>query len=213
MQSIDPKNPKSKSGERGNSPAPEDRQAEVYSYLPPSASAIRRMDQLWLKFNRPGASPEADQLEPRSQTETVWAVLCKAGGAQVPQFELQHPEGVGIGKGWVALLNPRLHELRNRYGFRIENRTERVGADIKSWYWLALEADGTPRKDHPLAWRETGRPKSRRQRGADETAWGNATATVPAAISMLVKDPARKREPKRDTLFDMGNPIRSAIGL
>lgn len=173
------------------------KQAEKFSYRPPTGKAARRLDLLWVKHNRPAErSEETDSLTPRNQPETVWEVLCQAKGAPVPQFNLQHPQGVGIGRGWIALLNARLHELRWRFGYRIESRVERLGPDVKSWYWIAVGSDGFPRKDHPLSWQ-------------DEP----AKEQPPQAAPAVEQPKPPQADGQQSALFDVEPKHRSAIGL
>jgi hypothetical protein len=80
-------------------------------------------------------------------------------GAQVELFKIQNDPGDG--KGFMAMLTPRIHALRHRYGFEIENRIERDKGGNRSWYWLLLDGDGFPKmRPVPMAESKTGKPKA-----------------------------------------------------
>ncbi len=76
--------------------------------------------------------------EPRTQAERVlWRIAKGQGGpVELPDIQLVHPV--------VSQMTARIFNLRE-HGFTISNRTDLSSIPCKSWYWLELNPDGTPK--------------------------------------------------------------------
>jgi hypothetical protein len=85
--------------------------------------------------------------------------ICAGRGEPVELFRIQNDPGDG--GGFMAMLTPRIHSLRHRYGFEIANRTDRDPGGNRSWYWIVLESSGFPKmRPVQLAQPKTGKPRA-----------------------------------------------------
>lgn len=103
----------------------------------------------------------------RSDEATALFRIAQGKGSPVELFKVQNDPGDG--RGFMAMLTPRIHSLRHRYGFSISNRTDRDPGCNRSWYWLELAPDGTPKMNAvELAEAKTGQPRTKATKQAAE---------------------------------------------
>jgi hypothetical protein len=96
-------------------------------------------------------------LDPKSQEEKVMFRLGRGNGAPVELPNLQQDEN---GKGFISQFTARVHALKHRHGFRIQNRIDYASDPIRSWYWLEVNEHGFPILNNvPTVERKTGTPK------------------------------------------------------
>lgn len=142
------------SGVVNSEPGESDSQAEKGNYKPADPARLNYLTSVALY-----ALGIGEPIHIRGDEALVLYRVALGKGAQVELFKVQNDPGDG--KGFMSQITPRVHALRRRYGFEIENRIERDRSGNRSWYWLLLDADGFPKmRPVPLAERKTGKPKA-----------------------------------------------------
>lgn len=192
--------------------ADDHRAAETFNYKPADP---RRLAFL-ISVARGEVSRE--QAEQEAQIVKTLSRIAAGKGGPVELPKVQQSEG----NKFIAQLSARIHELKHRYGFQIENRTTEDGGQKLSFYWLVLDESGGP-KMSPVRMAEvkTGKPKaatSSTPASKPKTGWrspenGFSYSPNHSPVRVPPTLPAASPKPSQPVQSCMFDTTKSAVSL
>lgn len=192
----------------GATPADGDeRRGEVFNYKPADPARLAYL-----------ISVAKGEAAANDQESEALARIAEGRGGPVELPKVQQSEG----RKFIAQLNARLHSLRHRYGFNIENRVTEDNGQKLSVYWIVLDESGGP-KMSPVRMAEvkTGKPKApanaeeRKPAAARPDGFRRPFSYSPKYSPVRVPPtlPGASPKPSQPVQASMFDVTKSAVGL